>query len=93
MWIKGSLFVHLPKSYQQPSVEKRLWQGHQSDFVQTQGQAQDRPKATRRHLKHKKTLKGTYTDKLRTNLGQAEDKKGLSKGSHRRKVRFNRIFF
>ena len=80
MWIKGSLFVHLPKSYQQPSVEKRLWQGHQADFVQTQGQAQDRTRATRGYFKDNKRLKRTYEDKPMSDLGQHEHKKRTSEG-------------
>ena len=43
--IKGSPFVHLPKAYQKSSAEQRSWQGHQKDFVQTQGQAQYRTRA------------------------------------------------
>ena len=43
--IKGSPFEHLPKAYQKPSAEPRSWQGHQKDFVQTQGQAQYRTRA------------------------------------------------
>ena len=37
MKIKGSSFVHPPKAYQKPSAEQRSWQGHQKDYVQTQG--------------------------------------------------------
>ena len=51
--IKGSVFVDLPKSNQKPA-EKRSWQGQQGDFVQTQGQAQDRTRATQGHSKDKK---------------------------------------
>ena len=81
MRIKGSLFVDLPRSHQKLSVEKRSLQGHQKDFVQTQGQAQDRTRALRGHSKDKNRLTRTYEDKPWTDLGQAEDKKGLAKGS------------
>ena len=75
MRIRGDLFVHLIKSYQKPSAEKRSWQRHQKDFAQTQGQVQDRTRATRGHFKGKKSLKRTYEDKPRTDPGKAEDKK------------------
>ena len=53
--IKGSLIVDLPKSYQKPLVEKRSWQQrHEKDFAQTQGQGQDRTRATRGHSKDEK---------------------------------------
>ena len=61
--------------------------------MQTQGKAQDRTKATRGHLKDKKRQTRTYEDKPRTDLGQAEDKKGLAKGSHRGKGQFYHIHF
>ena len=64
--IKGSLFIDLPKPYQKPSGEKRSWQGHPKDLVQTRGQAQDRTRATRGHLKDKKDKQGH----MKTILGQ-----------------------
>ena len=39
-------------------------------------------------MKDKKRLTRTYEDKPRTDLGHAEDKKGLAKGSHLGKVQF-----
>ena len=57
-----------------------------SNFVQTQGQAQDRTRAARGHLKDKKRLTRTYKEKPRTDLG-------LAKGSHRGKVQFYQFFF
>ena len=83
--IKGSVFVDLPKSNQKPFAEKRSWQGHPGDFVQTQGQAQDRTRTTQGHAKDKKDIS-------KTSLGQAEDKKGRAKGSHRGNVQFYQIF-
>ena len=59
MRIKGSLFVDIPKSYQKPSAEKRSLQGHLKDFVQTQGQTQDRARAT--FERQKKTNKDIKT--------------------------------
>ena len=91
MNIKGSPFVHLPKAYQKPSAEKRSWQGHQKDFVQTQGQAQDRTRATGGRLTDRKRLKRTYEDKPRKDLGQAKDKKGIAKRSYRGKMQFYQI--
>ena len=71
MRLEGSLFVDLPKSYQKLSAKKRSSQGHQNDFVQTQGQAQDKARATRGHLKDKRRLTRPYEDKPRTVPGQA----------------------
>ena len=90
--IKGSLFVDLLKPYQKHSAEERSWQGHQKDFVQTQGQFQDRTRAAQGDLKDKKGLTRTYEDKPRTVLGQAEDRKGLAKDSHRGKAQFYQNF-
>ena len=88
MRIKGSLFVDLPRSHQKPSVEKRSWQGHLKDFVQTQGQAQDRTRATRGHLKDKKRQTRTYEDKPRTDLGHAEVKMDLERAATEGKCNF-----
>ena len=93
MNIKGSPFVHLSKAYQKQSAEKKSWQGHQKDFVQTQGQAQDRARAIRGRFTDIKRLKRTYEDKPRKDLGQAKDKKGTAKGRFRGKVQFYQILF
>ena len=64
--------------------------------MQTQGQGQDRTRATQGHLKEKIRQTRTHEDKPRTDLGQAKDKKdkkGLAKGSHRGKVQFYHTFF
>ena len=45
-------------------------------------------KGDRRTFQGHKNLKRTQEDNSRTDPGQAEDKKGLTKGSHRRKVQF-----
>ena len=58
--------------------------------MQTQGQAQDKTRATRGHLKDKK---GHMEDKPRTDLGQAEDKKDLRRAAYRGKVQFYRNFY
>ena len=88
MRIKGSLFVDLPKSYQKPSAEKKSWQRHRKEFVQTQGQALDRTRATRGHLKDRKDYQGHMEDKPRTNLGQAKDKKDLRRAATKGKCNF-----
>ena len=75
MRIKSSLYVHFPKSYQEPSAGKMSWQGQQKDFMQTQGQAQDRTRASQGHFKDIKRLKRAYEDKPRTDIRQAENKK------------------
>ena len=48
------------------------------DFQHTQGQAQDKTRATGGYLKDKRRQARTYKDEPRTDLGQ----KGLAKGSH-----------
>ena len=57
--------------------------------MQTQGQGQDRTRATGGHLKAKKDKQGHYyEDKLRTDLGQAEDKKDLRRAATKGKCNF-----
>ena len=55
--------------------------------MQTQGQAQDKTRATRGHLKDKK---GHMEDKPRTDLGQAEDKKDLRRAATEGKCNFTK---
>ena len=48
--------------------------------MQTQRQAQDRTRATDEDISGQRRLKRTYEDKLRTDLGQAEEQKRTCKG-------------
>ena len=91
MRIKGSLFVDLQKSYQTPSAEKRSWQRPQKDFVQTQGQAQDRTRVTQGHSKDIKDLQGHMKHKPSTDLGQAKDKKDLRRAATEGKCNFAKL--
>ena len=52
--IKGRLFVNLPSPTESLLRKKRSWQGYLKGFEQTQGQAQDRTRATQGYLKDKK---------------------------------------
>ena len=64
------------------------WQGDQKNRVQSQGQAQDRTRAVNKDNFRTKKTKKDYRQTNRADLGQAEDKKGLAKGSHRGKAQF-----
>ena len=75
-------------TFQSPTKSHLREKGHGKDFVQTQGQAQDRTRATRGHFKDIKRLKRAHEDKPRTDIRQAEDKKGFTKGRHLREVQF-----
>ena len=50
-------------------------------------------KGNTRTFEGQKRQTRTYEDNSRTDLGQAEDKTGLAKGSHRGKVQFYRRRF
>ena len=76
MRIKGSPFVYLPKAYQKPSPEKvmaRTSKGYCADLRANSG----RNKGNMRTFQGQKRLNKTNENKPRTDLGQAEDKKGL----------------
>ena len=63
------------------------------DFVQTQGQAQGRTRATRGNVKDKKDKQGHLEDKPRTDLGQAKNKKDLQRAATKGKCNFTKVFY
>ena len=76
------------KSFLKPADLKRTRQYHTRNMLRLVGKPKpfwDRTRAIQRHGQDKQKTKEGIT---KTNLEQAEDQKGLMKGSHRRKVQF-----